>query len=140
MVSALKNYSTLFCFPHRLNNILKCSFFQSQAQEKTLPLSNSAARQMTNANPTNIADAMDSVVHPEAMNTSPVSTDCENDKNEHMSSTENEITNMNLLSLAHNAAVDPRKAKFKDLAPQAQEIIKMINRCKNLVQFVKKVS
>ena len=34
LVCTLRNYNTLFCYPHRLNNILKCSFFQSQTKEK----------------------------------------------------------------------------------------------------------
>jgi hypothetical protein len=34
LVCALICYDTLFCYPHRLNNILKCSFFQSQSKKK----------------------------------------------------------------------------------------------------------
>ncbi len=39
-----------------------------------------------------------------------------------------------------NNVGDPRKLKFNDLHPSAQEVIKTITRCKNLVRFVKKVN
>jgi hypothetical protein len=39
-----------------------------------------------------------------------------------------------------NDVGNPRKLKFTDLHPSAQEVIKTITRCKNLVRFVEKVN
>ncbi|CAF4618940.1 unnamed protein product [Rotaria socialis] len=136
LVSALKKYNTLYCYPHRVNNVLKCSFYQSQSKQEQITISAATDQHKSSINTANSTDVADTIN--DEVNRSPLSTDSENDKNESTLPIKNKTTHRKQSVTTTNVVVDPRKLKFKDLHPSAQEIIKIIVRCKNLVQFVKK--
>mgnify|MGYP000563152121 CR=1 FL=1 len=139
LVSALRNYNPLYCYPHRLNNILKCSFFQSQSSKQQLKEPSTIAQHEGSTNATISTNIVDSSITEENDNCSPLSTDDENEKNELTIPMKNTKQYKKQLSIKTQDVDDPRKLKFDDLDPSAKEIIKTIDQCKTLVQFVKKV-
>ena len=46
LIKALEDYETLFCFPHRINNVLKTAFFQLKMY-RTAPNTSTTAAQTT---------------------------------------------------------------------------------------------
>lgn len=139
LVAALKKYNTLYCYPHRLNNVLKCSFFQSQSKEKQAKVSSTPVEEKNIIDNIISTDTIDRRINSEHSNYSSLSTDDENEKNEPTLPIKDKDKYKNQTKLASENTADPKKLKFNDLHPSAQEIIKTITRCKQLVQFVKKV-
>jgi len=139
LVCALRNYNTLFCYPHRLNNILKCSFFQSQTKEKKQI--SSTTSEHTNSTNTTVSTSTTHLALNEEDDNYVSSSDDDDDDDEKRQPTlpiKNKRVDKNKSSVTkHNS--DPRKLKLNDLHPTAQKIIKTITQCKNLVRFVKKV-
>ena len=86
LVSALRNYNPLYCYPHRLNNILKCSFFQSKPTTQQLEGPPTTGQHKGSINTTNIVD---SPITEEIENCSSLLSDDENEKNEPIISTKN---------------------------------------------------
>lgn len=125
LLKALRDYETLFCFLHRINNVLKRSFFQLSSQREKSDRSRT---------------------HPSA--TSSLNND-QNDNDLSPSATEGEEAyiptiqirrrkkkNMEESSTTH----DPMQLKLNDFSMEGQAIIKTIEQCKSLVRYVKKVS
>ena len=137
LVSALRNYNLLYCYPYRLNNILKCSFFQSQSLKQQLKEPSINAQHKCSTNTTISTNIVNSPITEENDNCSPLSTDDENEKNQLTIPMKNTKQYKKQLSIKRQDADDPIKLKFDDLDPSANEIIKTIGQCKTLVQFVR---
>jgi hypothetical protein len=129
LVKALQNYETLFCFAHRINNVLKRGFFQLKSNQKA---TNSSATTQTTASSTTTSGKIDSdessssteeeeeIIKP----TKQIKIKTKKPKKDPKSST---VVN------------DPMKLKLTDLPTKAQEIIETIKQCKKLVRYIKKV-
>ena len=124
LVKGLRDYETLFCFLHRINNVLKRSFFQLSSQRKKSDLTNTtrpASASLLNDN--------------------------ENDDYHSTSSTDDEETFIPTIQMrkkkkntdASSTIHDQMKLKLKDFPIEGQKIIKTIEQCKSLVRYVKKV-
>ncbi|CAF4902987.1 unnamed protein product, partial [Rotaria socialis] len=138
LVRALRNYDTLFCYPHRLNNILKCAFFQSKSnKEQQTKTSTTLARTSLISN-TTVTNEIDQENEDNAYSSS--STDDEDDKIEPTLPINNKLVNKKQVAIKTNDVNNnnQRKMKFEDLNLAAQEIIKTVTRCKKLVEFVKR--
>ncbi len=125
LVKALKPYRPLYCYGHRLNNLLKRTFFQSQKKKKNDEAQNtqpSKARQVQNKNQE--SDLSTSASEDEDESFLPI----HRNKKKTTTGVNQSITN------------DPRKLQLVDLDSSAQEVIKTIVGCKKLVKYVKKVS
>ena len=125
LVKALRDYETLFCFLHRINNILKRGFFQLKSKQKP-------SQSSTTAPPP-----------------PPVSKSNHDDSCQSASSTEDEEAFVPTLQIKKKKQkkkqetripIDPMKLELKDLPLEAQEIIETIEQCKKLVRYIKKVS
>ncbi|CAF3835637.1 unnamed protein product [Rotaria sp. Silwood1] len=125
LVKALKPYRPIYCYAHRLNNILKRSFFQSQ-KKKNKNEEQNAQLSTINLDKIKSEDSDLSISSSEDDNESflPVHTN------------KKKITK----SGGRSALNDPRKLELPDLDSSAQEVIKTIVNCKKLVQYVKKVT
>ncbi|CAF4557748.1 unnamed protein product [Rotaria socialis] len=120
LVRALRNYDTLFCYPHRLNNILKRAFFQSKSNKEQQTKTSSTLACTSLISNTTVTNEIDQENEDNVYSSS--STDNEDDKVEPTLPINNKL----------------RKMKFEDLTLAAQEIIKTVTRCKKLVEFVKR--
>ncbi len=125
LVKALREYDTLFCFLHRVNNILKRAFFQSKNKQNRLTKSKTA---QSSASSSTITDKdycpSDSSTEDEELFTPTVQIKQKRSKKKQQSKTPD----------------DQVKLQFEDLPSEAQEIIKNIEKCKDLVRYIKKVS
>lgn len=124
LVKALREYDTLFCFLHRINNVLKRAFFQSRNQQNR---SNKQKSTQSSASSSKIIDK----------------DDCSSD-----SPTEDEELFMPTVQIKQKklkkkqqskTSDDEVKLQFENLPAEAQEIIENIEKCKNLVRYIKKV-
>ena len=139
LVCALRKYNTLFCYPHRLNSILKRSFFQSQTKEKK-QISSTAAEN-TNSNKATVpTSTTDLAINEEDDSCSSSSDDDDGDDetNQPTLPINKKKGNKNKSSVT-KVINDPSKLKLNDLHQSAKQIIKTITQCKSLVRFVKKV-
>ena len=124
LVKGLRDYETLFCFLHRINNVLKRSFFQLSSQRKKSDSTNTT--------------------HPSAAS---VLNGNENDDHHSTSSTDDEETFIPTIQVrkkrknkdASSTIDDSMKLKLKDFPVEGQKIIETIEQCKRLVRYVKKV-
>jgi hypothetical protein len=125
LIKALQGYQTLFCFPHRMNNVLKRGFFQlrsnrtSTKTSATVPATTSLAPDIgtNDSSDSNSSTDEEEVFKPTKQ------------INKKKRKKESSVTNGN----------DPMKLKFEDLPVKAQEIIETIKQCKKLVRYIKKV-
>jgi hypothetical protein len=124
LVKGLRDYETLFCFLHRINNVLKRSFFQLSSQRKKSDLTNTT--------------------HPSSAS---LMNDNDNDDHHSTSSTDDEETFIPTIQIrkkkknkdASSTIHDAMKLKLNDFPTEGQKIIKTIEQCKSLVRYVKKV-
>lgn len=125
LVKALREYDTLFCFLHRINNILKRAFFQSKNKQNRSNKSKAAQPSTSSSAMTEINDCpSDSSTEEEELFTPTVHIKQKKSKKKQQSKTPD----------------DQVKLQFDNLPLEAQEIIENIEKCKNLVRYIKKVS
>ncbi|CAF1043629.1 unnamed protein product [Adineta ricciae] len=141
LVCALRRYNTLFCYPHRLNNILKRSFFQTERQEKKKKDISSEIQSKNFTGNITANNTINSSSNDGDDSCSPSTSSSDDDddvgKTQPLLPIKYKKNNKNEL-LMSKSVNDPRKMKSKDLHPSAQQIINTITRCKNLVRYVKK--
>ncbi|CAF1516085.1 unnamed protein product [Adineta ricciae] len=123
LVKALKPYHPIYCYAHRLNNLLKRSFFQSTQKQKQKETSASEAS-ATSSKTNNEDDSSTSSSEDEIEYSLPVVTRKKKTKSKVAGAQEN--------------GVDHMKLQLGDLDPAAKTIIQTIVNCKKLVKYVKK--
>lgn len=119
LVKALRDYDTLFCFLHRVNNILKRSFFQLSNQKVSIASSTTATTTTEDSGDQSASCTEDEDIF---VPTIPIRTRRKKAKEQTSSS------------------YDPMTMHYHQLPIEAQEVIRTIEHCKNLVRYVKKVS
>jgi len=125
----------MFCYPHRLNNVLKTSFFQSQSKKKQ---TSEEEEHRDSSSTTTSSNTTDLILNEENNDCSSSSTDEDYEKNQPTLPIKNKKYYKNK-SITIKLINNPRQLKLNDLHPAAQQVIKTISKCKNLVRFVKKV-
>ncbi|CAF2132255.1 unnamed protein product [Rotaria magnacalcarata] len=122
LVKALKPYRPIYCYAHRLNNVLKRLFFQSQKKKKKNEEQNAQLSTINlGKNENEDSDLSTSSSEDENALSLPVRTNKKKTK-----------------AGGKSALNDPGKLELSDLDSSAQEVIKTIVNCKKLVQYVKK--
>jgi hypothetical protein len=123
LVCALRNFDTLFCYPHRVNNVLKCSFCQLVSMEKQIKEASAVTHRMDSTNITTSTNVIDSLIHEENDDRLSLSTDDDDDeKNKPTRPTKTKKRNKPS-STKTNDVGNPRKLKFTDSHPSPQEAI-----------------
>ena len=126
LVKALKPYRSLYCYGHRLNNVLKRSFFQSNKKKRKNETANvQAPTVQSNKKQTN-SDLSISTSDDDIETVLPIA----------KRKTKTKIT----AGVVQSITTDPRKLELIDMEPAAQKVIETIVNCKKLVKFVKKVN
>ena len=135
-VKAFAVYNPVYCFGHRLNNILKICFFQRERKTKqnTVYLSNEAPARTTHQR--TVAGA---VTDPSLSDDSDSeSSEDENDQQElNVSNEETWITFQKKKSNKKNTA---EKMAVGDLPDDAKKTLTVLKQTKKLVKYVKKVN
>ncbi|CAF1334764.1 unnamed protein product [Rotaria sordida] len=119
LIKALQGYETLFCFPHRINNILKRAFFQQKIRQTSTNPSTTA--QTTTPSGSNIVTNENC----QSSSSSP------SEEEEELCKPTKQIKTKKNKSLTR-IENDPMKLELKDLHIKAQEIIETIKQCKKL--------
>ncbi|CAF1155607.1 unnamed protein product [Adineta steineri] len=123
LIKALEDYETLFCFPHRINNVLKRAFFQLPVHRiKTNP----PATTQPSASTTSVNNLNDS--HESASEDEEILQPTKRIRKKKQTKKQSSSTDVN----------DPMKLDLKDLPVVAREIIETIKQCKKLVRYIKK--
>lgn len=137
LVKALERFQVLNCFPHRLNNVVKRTFYSAGTQEKIQrrqrkPFSkkNQAEDQSTWTD--NILDGDDSLMDHDDRD----STDSDSDDDVILDEKSVELA---LRSLSSSPERDHVNVFEKNLPPYAAQIISTIVQCKQLCCYVKRV-
>ena len=133
LIKALQGYEVLFCFAHRLNNVLKRGFFQSKTNRtstKTPKTATSVAATTTSAvdidsNHSSSSNSSTEEDEEVLVPTRKIKKKKQKQKQKQQSSVTNDDNQM--------------KLNFNDLSVKAQEIIETIKQCKKLVRYIKKV-
>ncbi|CAF1479470.1 unnamed protein product [Adineta steineri] len=123
LVKALKPYRPLNCYGHRLNNVLKLSFFQTNKKKKkeTPGVQGSVAQSN------------------KKQNDSDLSTSSGEDDIEIVLPIVKRRKKPNVKAVAgQSIPLDPRKLQLKDMEPSAQKVIETVVNCKKLVKYIKK--
>ena len=131
-VSALRKFDVLYCVAHRLNNILKRTFFQGLKKKKKniTPIksftfsTNITAKEVT---PTKVGrtTTMTTVLSPDIFCEA---IDDDNGDSEESSDEEDD-----------DDPLDYTVATIADLNPATKQVLETINHCKSLVKYAKKV-
>ncbi len=125
LVKALKPYRSIYCYGHRLNNVLKRSFFQTNKKKKK----------------NETAGAQTSAVQPNKKGKySDLSTSSSEEDIELTLPVKKKKRTRVAAVTAQSVAIDPTKLDFDDLDPTAKRVIETIINCKKLVKYVKKAS
>ncbi|CAF4192312.1 unnamed protein product, partial [Rotaria sp. Silwood2] len=132
LIKALQTYETLFCFPHRINNVLKRAFFQQKIRQ-------TSTNSLTTVQTTTTTPSSSNIVTNENCQSS--SSSSSEEEEEELFKLTKQIKkkktkkNKSLIHIEN----DPMKLELKDLHIKAQEIIETIKQCKKLVRYIKKV-
>ena len=123
LVKALKPCRPLYCYGHRLNNILKRSFFQPNKKNET---ANVRSRTVQPNKKQRDSDLSISTSDDDIETVLPIAKRKKKTK----------VT----AEVAQSITTDPRKLELTDMEPAAQKVIETIFNCKKLVKFIKKVN
>ncbi len=139
-VCAFKDFEPVFCFGHRLNNIIKISFFQNQRKKKKNPRDTHDLAQSFDPKSTSKSTANGST----KQNSESSSSDTESSEDDNLDNTTalpvirgkktktiNSSKNQ-LLALQVKMNVD-------EIPLSAKHVIRVLNTCKKIVKYVKKV-
>lgn len=135
-MKAFALYQPLYCFGHRLNNVLKVCFFQHQHTKKTSNVSSmkndstQAARQTTADVNTPGDDAL----------SDSESDSSEEDENDQDSSLTDEDTLVEFQRKKLLKTTASQKMSINDIPAGAKKVILLLKRTKKLVKYVKQVS
>ena len=126
LVKALKPYRSLYCYGHRLNNVLKRSFFQSNKKKRKNETANVQAPTVQSNKKQTDSDLSISTSDDDIETVLPIA----------KRKTKTKVT----AGVVQSITTDPRKLELTDMEPAAQKVIETIVNCKKLVKFVKKVN
>ena len=126
LVKALKPYRSLYCYGHRLNNVLKRSFFQSNKKKRKNETADVQAPTVQSNKKQTDSDLSTSTSDDDIETVLPIA----------KRKTKTKVT----AGAVQSITTDPRKLELTDMEPAAQKVIETIVNCKKLVKFVKKVN
>lgn len=136
-VSGLRDFHVLFCVAHRLNNILKRTFYQGAKKKKknvtpmkSFTISTNVTR--IEVTPTKIQSKTTTASSFASPGVSSESFDDEKDDNDDDSEDSSEEEN-------DGDPLDYTESTIAELIPAAKQVIDTITQCKALVKYVKKV-
>jgi hypothetical protein len=136
-VKAFAIHNPLYCFGHRLNNILAICFFQQPKKKQ-----NQLRKSSTSDNPTKIIKRVS--VAPVLKNEDLLSdSDSESSELEDESqelNVLNEDTLINFQKKKKECGTTTRNMSVEDIPPEAKKIITLVKQTKHLVKYVKLVS
>ena len=138
-VAAFRDFNPLFCFAHRLNNIVKLTFFQNVKKKK---------KQTSNGLTSAATTASDRANFNER-NAAPPNGN--NDLSSEETSEDEEEVNLlpaipmirkkrkNKSSLTNNQPESSYKMSIDDIPLAARSVLNALTKCKKIVKFIKKV-
>ena len=135
-MNGLRNFLVLFCVAHRLNNILKRTFYQGMKKTNMAPVklfTTSTNITTTEVTPTKIQRTL--TLTTSAVSSPDISRDLfDDDKDDYDDDTEESSDDENDCDL-----LDYTESTIADLNPAAKQVVDTIAQCKALVKYVKKV-
>lgn len=138
LVKVLEDYEVVHCFPHRLNNVLKRTFYSAGTAEKNEKKRNKPIKDSSNDDKTNrftfILNDDDPLMDYDDRDSS----DSEEDSDCTLNAKTVELA-LRCLSSSSSPERDHINVFEKDLAPAASQVLATIVRCKQLCCYVKRV-
>ncbi|CAF0844168.1 unnamed protein product [Adineta steineri] len=139
LVKALEDYEVVHCFPHRLNNVLKRTFYsagtQDKVERKKKKQSSNKNQHTTHVTWNNFATDDDDLLMDYDDRDSSES-ECEYDD----VPLDEKSVELALRSLSSSPERDHMNVVEKDLPPYAAQVLAIITRCKQLCCYVKRVN
>jgi hypothetical protein len=135
-VKAFALYNPLYCFGHRLNNILKICFFQVIKNKKDQNNLNSLNDNSTTRKKTNVTPV---ILGENSSSDSDSDSELDEENQELNVIIEDTLINFQKKK-SRTTATAAQKMSVDDIPPEAKKIILLLKQTKDLVKYVKQVS
>lgn len=135
-VAAFRDYQPLYCVGHRLNNIIKTSFFGNTTNKQISNVLITANNDSTIDYTTKSEPGVSSIDNEISTNES--STEEENDMPPSIPIKSK--SRKNNVVLSNNTIQTARKMSIHEIPIEARSVLIALNQCKKLVKYIKKVS
>jgi hypothetical protein len=135
-VKAFADFEPMFCFGHRLNNVLKVGFFQQAKKKKPQTGSSKSKSAIINAQATTSILSNEYVSSDSDSNTS----ESEAEEDENASQRKYGNTTIKMRKNKKSSTELAEKLTIEQLPSKAKEVILCLKYCKKLVKYVKLVN
>ncbi len=140
---AFKGFEPIFCFGHRSHNILKITFFQNKKKKKN---SLDVAAAITNSldvqsSSTITIDGNGNQAHESSSDDSESSSDDDCDYTTALPVIrKKKSSSTKAVSSRNQVLLSEAKITVDQIPPSAKHVLQVLNKCKKIVKYVKKVS